>query len=871
MPIRKGRVSIEMLLLWSFPGLTDIKTVEEKLRQKGQSDQNDCVDSLYASSLTLQCAALLKTLDYEGRRVREDQLWEKGAYPETFQWLWQSAFADWASETGSLFWVCGKPASGKSTLMEHIVRSGELQNRLRRGVSDEWTVVCHFFFDFGVSKDIRNNFEGFLRSLLYQLVDVSRDDKEDMSPKLEPEERWSMRVLQERLSIVLKKRSNPICILLDGLDEYHGDKWDLAGFLREIASSRVKLCIASRPDLVFDNAFKHIPTIRMQDWNTPAIDIMVRLTIQRSVAGSGFYNDKDVVLLAKEISEKAQGVFLWARFAIYELRDGWTQGLDLASLQKRLENVPDELEQIYARIFRKLNVEQKQYAAHMLQLVCYARETLTLSELYVATKLAAGSKSPLEGQISPSHIQQFEKRILAATGGVLEVFRNRKSQKSQKTDEVLVNVIHRTVRTYLDTKGWSQLLGAAHEGTLHAEVLWLRICAAIFPPSFKGLPPVQHDRLMLDRIHARRDRPIPSSSDTQLSSVRPLDLDQSLGVTDDVSPLLEYAAIYMLDHAGEVEYLGLASYNMLQPGMSDSFMCYHRYFNYRTCVCFGGGLPGPLHPLHLAIVHGLDGYVNDFLSKLRERGSREWDDVFYLAARSSLLEFSIRHAIEGDEPGVTRASRTRIVAVVLDHHPCVHDAEMILALEESSPDVVELLLPHWPHGKMILKYPSWYDPLVRLGASRDRLLEFCQERFDAGPMWSIARRSRYLKLSEAAELIDIFVRRGEDINDQCKLGTALHGALFKTEYTREPEMLKLLVSKGADINASGRFGTPLALAWRMLNTDPAHFYGDRGSLAAAIEWLIESGAVNNRCDPSGSVPSREQMLSFCKSPWRMYW
>lgn len=824
--------------------------------------------------MTLQCAALLKTLDYEGRRVREDQLWEKRADPETFQWLWQSAFADWASETGSLFWVCGKPASGKSTLMEHIARSDELHDRLRRGISDEWTVVRVFFFDFGVSKDIRNNFEGFLRSLLYQLVDNSRDDKEDVSPKFEPEERWSMRVLQERLSIVLKKRSNPICILLDGLDEYDGNKWDLARFLREMASSQVKLCIASRPDPVFDTVFNDLPTIKLQDWNTPAIDVMVLLTIQRSVAESGFYNDKDVVLLAKEISEKAQGVFLWARFAIYELRDGWTQGLDLASLQKRLENVPDELEQIYARIFRKLNFEQKQYAAHMLQLVCYARRTLTLSELYVATELAAGSKGPLGEQISPSHIQQLEKRILAATGGILEVFRNRKSQESQEIDEVLVNVIHRTVRTYLDTKGWSQLVGVAHGGTLHAEVLWLRVCAAIFPPSFKGLPPVENNGLMQSRIRARLDPPIPSSSDTQLSSMRPLGLDQSSGVTDDVSPLLKYAATYMIHHAGEVESLGLASYNMLQPGISDTFMCYHRYFREKLgviCECFHFGQLEPLHPLHLAIAHGLDGYVNDFLSKLREWGSREWDDVFYPAARSSLLGFAIGHVANRYSNGVTRASRTRIVAVVLDHHPCVHGAEMILALEESSLEVVELLLPHWPHGKMILKYPSWYDQRVGLGNSRDHLLEFCQERFDVGPMWSIARRSKYLDLNEAAELIDIFVRRGEDINDQCKLGTALHGALFKTKYTTGPDMLKLLVSKGADINASGRFGTPLALAWRMLNTDLADVYGDRGPLAAAIEWLIESGAVNNKCDPGESVPSREQMLSFCKSQWPRYY
>ena len=122
--------------------------------------------------------------------------------------------------------------------------------------------------------------------------------------------------------MALRQRSGPICILLDGLDEYQDSKWDLVRFLREAASCEVRLCVASRPDTVFENALKDVPTIRMQDWNTPAIAEMVDLTIQSSIANSGFYSDDEVLKLAKQISEKAQGVFLWARFAILELRDG---------------------------------------------------------------------------------------------------------------------------------------------------------------------------------------------------------------------------------------------------------------------------------------------------------------------------------------------------------------------------------------------------------------------------------------------------------------------------------------------------------------------------------------------------------------------
>ena len=244
------------------------------------------------------------------------------------------------------------------------------------------------------------------------------------SLETKPDYRWTLRALQEQLGVVLEQLTNPLCILLDGLDEYLGDKWDMADFLLETAASQVKLCIASRPDMVFEIAFKNTPIIKMQEWNSPAIDKMVTLTIQRSLAKGDFYSDDTVVELAKGVSKKAHGVFLRARFAVNELREGWSAGLTLAEIKKSLKKVPDELEDIYARILKNLKPEQRQEAAYLLQLVCYAKRTLTLDELYVAMAHAAGGQDLHIKQISEREIERFEEKDLRSywrcTRGVSE-------------------------------------------------------------------------------------------------------------------------------------------------------------------------------------------------------------------------------------------------------------------------------------------------------------------------------------------------------------------------------------------------------------------------------------------------------------------
>ena len=76
-------------------------------------------------------------------------------------------------------------------------------------------------------------------------------------------------------------------------------------------------------------------------------------------------------------------------------------------------------------------------------------------------------------------------------------------------------------------------------------------------------------------------------------------------------------------------------------------------------------------------------------------------------------------------------------------------------------------------------------------------------------MWYIARIKLTKSLQDNAGLIDLFLQRGENINDQCgPFGTALHGALLHLSVTTsDPHCWKLLVAKGADVNARASWDT----------------------------------------------------------------
>ncbi len=492
---------------------------------------------------------------------------------------------------------------------------------------------------------------------------------------------------------------------MDGLDEYASGtpntencQWDLAAFLEDISDPRSKLCIASCPEKVFLTAFAQIPSLMMQDRNFQGIYKYVDLTLQRSLASSGFYEDEELVSLSKSIATRSEGVFLWAHFAMNQLRNGWARAddLDMPSLRKKLDEVPLELDEIYLRIFRNLRPDDRRSVGHMLQLICSTRRELSLDELWVAMERAGGRAMVA---LTARRLKRFEQRVYAITGGILDIFwterktiykndtkygyhlpdiddnENEEDKHEESIDDgntyekdvddeslfsgdenlphyigrgdPVVVLIHRTVQDFLDSQWWSEIVESTEDVALQSENLWLRVCveelcslanaadstitaadsivATLEKPSkahTSNKPWYARDTGEVRRFRLPEDNA--TNSDGSTSFMDENDLEKYLDQR--TFPLQQYAALFMLDHARTVEdNASISLYSIIQASMTTSFLELHAYnwafLGYSGCShCKSDRhLPRPAHPLHLAVAHGLNSYISEYLTSNNDR------------------------------------------------------------------------------------------------------------------------------------------------------------------------------------------------------------------------------------------------------------
>ncbi|VUC24512.1 unnamed protein product [Clonostachys rosea] len=125
----------------------------------------------------------------------------EGPFQNTFRWVFEStSFSKWLQEGTGLFWVNGKPGSGKSTLMKYIFKSRhtwDLLHNWRRSSSDIEEITASFFFHYRGTA-LQKSFEGLLRSLIVQLTSSQYDPFRD---------RWcTLHQLKTEVSQLISKR-----------------------------------------------------------------------------------------------------------------------------------------------------------------------------------------------------------------------------------------------------------------------------------------------------------------------------------------------------------------------------------------------------------------------------------------------------------------------------------------------------------------------------------------------------------------------------------------------------------------------------------------------------------------------------------------
>ena len=77
------------------------------------------------------------------------------------------------SKDRRIFWVSGKPGSGKSTLMKLAFQARKTRELLQTGCSTRPILAAFFFYDRG--SPFQKSMEGFLYELLYQILREAKE------------------------------------------------------------------------------------------------------------------------------------------------------------------------------------------------------------------------------------------------------------------------------------------------------------------------------------------------------------------------------------------------------------------------------------------------------------------------------------------------------------------------------------------------------------------------------------------------------------------------------------------------------------------------------------------------------------------------
>ncbi|KAI1335729.1 hypothetical protein F5Y15DRAFT_419610 [Xylariaceae sp. FL0016] len=353
----------------------------------GQAIEHMALDNRIASSETkkeIATKCLIDSLQFDSMNKRAEAV--PKAYQDTFEWVFGNPYAsengapawanfgEWLSKDSSeLYWIVGKPGSGKSTLMKFILADARLKTGLNEW-ADEGNLVTATYFSWNAGTIFQKSQPGLLRALLYQCLSHSKVlvsnifpgrwnafwlPRSDSSIYKAPE--WTMeellsgfrRFLECTKSQEESKVSFKLGIFIDGLDEFEDNHLPLVKLLQEASTyDNVKVCVSSRPWNVFRDALK--PMLRLQDLTCRDIRLFVDKKFQMSPAFGErkMIQPKQAAKLLEDIISKADGA-----------------GDSLSDFQNTLEGLPDDLSALFDVMWERLEPRHRSEAARLFAVV----------------------------------------------------------------------------------------------------------------------------------------------------------------------------------------------------------------------------------------------------------------------------------------------------------------------------------------------------------------------------------------------------------------------------------------------------------------------------------------------------------------------
>ena len=456
----------------------------------GQEERDDL-----ASNMVLQ------NLSYVSMTDRFEEI--EAAHEETYEWIFKPAedsegpawsdFSQWLASRGGIYWISGKAASGKSTLMKFICEDPRTTKLLKAWSGTKPPIIAkHFFWNSGQVP--QRTYTGLLRGLLFQILKQLRH----LIPQVVPDQ-WA--ILQDRSLAELKAlgrfqkqnlnqtvrsflalfrlvdEDQKFFFLIDGLDEYDSDPFDMINLVNQLSEyPNVKMVLSSRPLYEFVKAFKAFPSLRLQD--------LTFCDIKKYVDDELASNDQMLVLqkqepdeapkLVLEIIERADGVFLWVRLVVQSLLRGLRNLDRVSDLQRRLRLLPPRLEDLFIHVLERIEPVYQEQSSRIFQIFVAA---LALDRRLSALDLSF-AEDPDPDHLIHHRTEAMTERELVARCELVEIWLStRCGGLIEYHNSRSLSYLHRSVRDFLELpEVWLRLLNSTNKTEFNAHQSLLRSC-----------------------------------------------------------------------------------------------------------------------------------------------------------------------------------------------------------------------------------------------------------------------------------------------------------------------------------------------------------------------------------------------------------
>ena len=364
------------------------------------------------------------------------------AHQNTFQWIYEpggfdqwtcrwDSFVQWLKEGSGIYWINGKAGSGKSTLMNYICQDDRTTDLLRTWSGTQGVFTPKFFF-WNAGTTLEKSSEGLLRSLLYQflqrfpsLAPHSCQNQPALGAADESEQEceqiaaWTERRLHATFDKVICQAQEicRICIFIDGLDETSEEPDAAIAVIKKLQSANTKICLSSRPDRSYIDAFESSAKLRLQDLTEPDIRRYIVDELRPSLPTD---SEKEISKILDDVARKAKGVFLWVKLVVKALKNGLRNDDSLEQLRIRVDSMPSDMEALYAKMLSNIDIAYQEEGAQLFH-IALANLTDSLLDITLALSKAFERLPEFSLQDVLGLCKRSLRRIPVICAGLLEV------------------------------------------------------------------------------------------------------------------------------------------------------------------------------------------------------------------------------------------------------------------------------------------------------------------------------------------------------------------------------------------------------------------------------------------------------------------